>query len=252
MNDSKGTDSSLLVHAYIDGELDPAEAIALEQRMAGDPALLAERARIDALRRLLAEHLPPTEAPPGLRRRVEAAIGMRTTPVAPRWRAMAASVALGAVVAGGSTWAVLQQTAPQSDMADSVVASHMRGLLASQATDVTSGDRHTVKPWFNGRIPQAPRVVDLGGVDFPLVGGRVDVIDRTPVPTLVYRRRQHVISLVAVPSDGRAAPAARRTIDGYNLLGWSEDGVHYWAVSDLNARELGAFSAAFRAAARDP
>jgi anti-sigma factor RsiW len=240
-------DESLLVHAYLDGELDPAAAIALEQRMTEEPALAAERERIQALRQLLQESLPPAAPPPDLRRRVEASLGLRASTPSSSWRAMAASVALGAFIAGGSTWALLQHQA-YDDTADMVVASHIRGLMAPQATDVTSSDRHTVKPWFNGRIPQAPRVVDLSAANFPLVGGRIDVIDRTPVPTLVYRRRQHVISLTAVPSAGRTGSRTPRARDGYNVLTWSDNGVTYWAASDLNARELGEFAAAFQSA----
>lgn len=72
-------------------------------------------------------------------------------------------------------------------IADSLVSDHIRALMA-EPVDVASSDRHTVKPWFNGRIPSSPRVVDLAKDDFPLVGGRVDVIGRRPVSTLVYRR----------------------------------------------------------------
>lgn len=246
MTDARGEDDTLLVHAYLDGELDPAATIALERRLAQDPALSAERARIEALRQLLQERLPLAAPPSDLRRRVEASLGLRTS-AAPMssWRAMAASVALGAFIAGGSTWALLQHQ-PHTDTAEMIVASHIRGLMAPQATDVTSSDRHTVKPWFNGRIPQAPRVVDLSAANFPLLGGRIDVIDRTPVPTLVYRRRQHVISLVALPSTGRPEPRASPPLDGYNMLTWSDNGVTYWAASDLNARELAEFAAAFQ------
>ncbi|HEX2727407.1 MAG TPA: anti-sigma factor, partial [Beijerinckiaceae bacterium] len=223
MTGARDDDERLLVHAYLDGELDPAAAVALERRMAEEPALAAERGRIETLRGLLQEHLPPDAPPPDLRRRIEASLGLHATASKTSWRAMAASVAVGAFIAGGSTWALLQPQSPH-DVSDAIVASHIRGLMATQATDVASSDRHTVKPWFNGRIPQAPRVVDLSAADFPLLGGRIDVIDRTPVPTLVYRRRQHVISLTAVPSDERAAPRPR-TIAGYNMLSWSGDGV---------------------------
>jgi len=106
-----------------------------------------------------------------------------------------------------------------------------------------------VKPWFNGRIPQAPRVIDLAPEGFPLIGARVDVIDNTPVPTLVYGRRLHIISLSAIPDEGRGdGAAARRSINGYNVLSWRENGVSYWAVSDLGVGELETFAQLFRKA----
>ena len=102
----------------------------------------------------------------------------------------------------------------------------MRALMASQPTDISSSDRHTVKPWFNSRIAQAPRVVDLTAQGFPLVGGRIDVIGRRPAPTLVYRHRQHLISITALPvSEGAQAPRVPRTIEGYGILRWIDDGV---------------------------
>ena len=60
--------AALLVHAYVDGELDPANAIAIEQRMASEPALAAERERVEALRRALRERLPREAEPPALAR----------------------------------------------------------------------------------------------------------------------------------------------------------------------------------------
>ena len=111
----------------------------------------------------------------------------------------------------------------------------------------TSSDRHTVKPWFNGRIPQSPRVVDLAKEEFPLLGGRLDVLGGNPVPTLVYGHRKHLISLTAVPASGRAnfAPASR-AIDGYNIYRWVENGVEYWAISDVAAADLEKFAELFR------
>jgi anti-sigma factor RsiW len=133
--------------------------------------------------------------------------------------------------------------------ADLVVASHMRALMAAQPIDVASSDRHTVKPWFNGRIPESPRVIDLANAGFALVGGRIDVIGRVPVPTLVYRIRQHLISLTALPAS-TAAPmmVGLRNIAGYNTLSWTDGGLTYWAVSDVSASDLEAFAKAFREA----
>jgi anti-sigma factor RsiW len=127
----------------------------------------------------------------------------------------------------------------------------VRAMMAPQPTDVSSSDRHTVKPWFSGRIPQAPRVIDLTDKGFPLVGGRIDVVGTRPVPTLVYRHRQHLISLVAAPIASGAAPSTRQTIAGYNVLSWRDDDTAYWAVSDLGLTDLEAFAAAFRDPASD-
>src|SRR5262249_33751734 len=149
-----------------------------------------------------------------------------------------------AVVTGGGTWLALRP--PPDTAAELVVASHMRALMAPQPTDVSSSDRHTVKPWFNGRIPQAPQVVDLTDRGFPLVGGRIDVIGGVPVPTLVYRHRQHLISVTAVPTAAGAGMGDRQTVAGYNVLSWNDNGVTYWVVSDLGINDLEAFAMTLR------
>ena len=161
---------------------------------------------------------------------------------------LAAASVLVAVMASGTTWLTVRE--PQTDAAEMVVADHLRALMAPQPTDVSSTDRHTVKPWFNGRVAQAPKVVDLTREGYPLIGGRVDVIGRVPVPTLVYRHNQHLISLSAIPAASVKSPA-RRTIAGFNVLEWSDNGVRYWAVSDLGTSDLDSFAKAFREAEPD-
>ena len=255
-------DPSLLVHAYLDGELDPAHALELERQLAADAALAAERDRVAALRSLIQEKLPREAPSANLLRRIEAAIGAAPTPSRfasrlsshPTWRALAASVLLALFLGSGSTWLFLRPApAPTGTTADLVLASHLRALMAPQPIDVASSDRHTVKPWFNGRIPEAPRVVDLTNDGFALVGGRIDVIGRVPVPTLVYRVRQHLISLSALPArDAAALGSAKREIAGYNTLTWTDNGVAYWAVSDVAAPDLDAFAKAFRTGTPEP
>jgi len=238
-------DPVLLVHAYCDGELDPANALALERRMAEDPRLAAERDRILALKRALAKVKPAALPPAGLRGRVERAVGMRRVAPRPTWGALAASIALAVVVSSGATWSLLGPS--QSGLAtDEVIGSHIRSLMADKPFDVASSITHTVKPWFNSHTVQSPRVVDLEADGFPLLGGRIDVIAKTPVPTLVYGYQKHRISVTE--AQGLGAPPPSREAAGYHVIGWTDNGVSYWAVSDVGLAELQQFVKLFRAA----
>jgi anti-sigma factor RsiW len=248
------SDNSLLVHGYLDGELDPAHALEIERAIAADPALAAERDSTLALSNLIRDRLAGEHAPGGLQSRIESTVGLRRERARPTWGMLAAASVLVAALASGTTWLATNwltlRPSPRTDVAELIVADHLRALMAPQPTDVSSTDRHTVKPWFNGRVPQAPKVVDLTREGFPLIGGRVDVIDRMPVPTLVYRHNQHLISLTAVPETSARAPT-RHTVAGFNVLEWSDNGMRYWAVSDVAAADLDSFEKAFRAAEPD-
>ncbi|MGA8955564.1 MAG: anti-sigma factor [Pseudolabrys sp.] len=249
MTRSKSDDSSiLLVHAYVDGELDPANALGITQQMAETPALATEAERVKALQQAIHEQLPRETAPAGLHARIQTSVGGLTRDRArPSWRALAASIALTAMVTSGSTWFVVGSQQQPMMVADALVSDHIRALMAPEPVDVVSSDRHTVKPWFNGRIPSSPRVVDLGKEDFPLVGGRIDVVGQTPVSTLVYRRAKHLISLTAVPAESQyELDRSPRSVNGYNVVHWVENGVSYWAISDLEAKELEEFAQLFR------
>jgi anti-sigma factor RsiW len=240
-----------LVHAYLDGELDPANSLAIEKQMAGNPALAAEYEHAEALQRLVRERLPRELPPPGLRARIEASVGIRRPRATYSWRALAASIALTAVLVSGSASLILAP-APTDTVREAVVAGHIRSLMPPHTVDVVSSDKHTVKPWFNGRITEAPRVVDLAKASFPLVGGRLDVVGQTAVPTLVYGHAKHLISLTAMPAPGRANSApVSSTVGGYNVLSWTDDAVAYWAVSDVRNPDLTTFAQLFRTTSPD-
>jgi anti-sigma factor RsiW len=240
-------DQTLLVHAYLDGELDPFNTLAIKRRIETDAELSAELANASAVQRALREGFPREPVPEQLLRRIDVAIGKTVASTKPSWGALAASVLIAISASSGATWLATQTPAGDSVMLE-VVDSHMRSLLATKGTDVDASERHIVKPWFNGRVPQAPRVVDLASVGFPLKGARIDVIGRTPVPTLVYTRRLHVISLVAFPASSIFNRSSERSLNGYNIVRWTDGNTSYWATSDLNAQELESFGKLFREA----
>nr|WP_186405983.1 anti-sigma factor [Candidatus Accumulibacter aalborgensis] len=131
------------------------------------------------------------------------------------------------------------QAVETDKLAAELVNSHVRALMVSHLTDVASSNRHTVKPWFQGKLDFSPAVQDLAEQGFILVGGRLDYVSGRPVAALVYRRHDHLINVFIWPGSGNEGQQAS-TRQGFNLLHWHVDGMQYWAVSDAHAEDLAA------------
>jgi anti-sigma factor RsiW len=260
MTDPQSEARALLLQAAADGELDAAGMIEVEAQLAADPALAAQYARLVALREAIAARAPRPRAPDALRARVMAMVEApeRRPAVAPHRRPaplstyarLAASLVLGIALGAGSL-ALLAPPTGGGDVERAIVAGFVRGRLAGEPVDVATSDRHTVKPWFAGKIAGATTVVDLKAEGFPLIGGRVDVVGATPVATLIYQRREHQIALSEMPASGAGTSAEprRSTREGYAIVEWTDGGRLFAAVSDLPPAALDAFAAAFRRAA---
>lgn len=255
----------LLLNALIDGELDAAAALHVERRLREEPALAAEHARLVALRQTLASHIAQDRASAALRARI-AAIGEASPqptrqpahqPAMPTsrgfsWRQMAVTAALAACIGSGATVFGLRHDWQSAEIRGAVQA-HQAALLEPQPFEVASADTHTVKPWFDGRIALSPQVIDLSAAGFPLLGGRIDRVAGQQVPTLVYRRRAHLISVQALPMPGSrddGGPVTEASRDGYAVLSWPGRDFRFLAVSDVAGDELAAFVALWRAGAR--
>jgi len=250
----------LRLNAALDGELDAMGLLAFERELRDDPALAADYDRLAALSAAVRRHSPREAAPQGLVSRIAALAPPPEAPaatIAPLRRrpwfdtgglAMAASFAVLGFVLGAGLMAL--RAPPSGDVAHALVSDFARAEIAGQPFDVASSDRHTVKPWLAGRTTVSADIVDLAAQGFPLVGGRIAVVDRIPAPTLVYRHNEHLVALTEMPLGlkGARVGGAIETFDGYHVARWRDANLAYIAVSDMDETALGEFVAAFRRA----
>lgn len=234
-----------LIHGYLDGELDLVKSIEIEKHIAGCPACTRSYKGMKGLQSALSDSALRFEPPASLERRLRTALrqesGAEARPMVFRWRwILAASSVIAAVLIIFAVAGIFTRPAPDDLLAQEVVSSHVRSLMVDHSTDVLSSDRHTVKPWFDGKLDFSPTVKDLSQQGFSLNGGRLDYIGNRPVAALVYQRRQHLINVFVWPSTESTTEKASE-LQGYNVIRWSHGGMAYWAVSDLNLAELQQF-----------
>jgi anti-sigma factor RsiW len=280
-----GVERELQATAYLDGELDLTSALDFERHLEECPhcaaALAAQRAMkqaIGAADLRFRPTLPQT-------RRLKKAIGAPAAPAwwrHPQLRSIAALLLVGVGALAG--WTAGRRWPPQpapagaaapapalpatpgtpappappatsgtsatsatSEVVEQVLASHVRAQLSGRPEDVASSDRHTVKPWFAGRLDYSPPVVDLAAQGFPLRGGRLDYVGGRPVAALVYQAGNHLVSVLVwaagaeAAAEGAVAPGAAVAASsrrGFELRHWSQSGMTWWAVSDVAADRL--------------
>ena len=252
-------ENEMLIHGYLDGELDLGSALRFEAHLkecaacaqvyenrktlsrtlkSGPFYFKASSAFEQRVRTALAESNPPDRLPATWpQQATERKLKIFTL----SWASLGVAASL-ALIGFMALRFVRRPQNPSSDqlLAQEVLASHVRSLMASHLTDVPSSDQHTVKPWFDGKLDFAPPVEDLSAQGFPLVGGRLDYLADRPVAALVYQRRKHFINLFIWPSAEQSTQTAVMR-QGYNLIHWARSGMTYWAASDLNYQELSDF-----------
>jgi anti-sigma factor RsiW len=250
---SSPDDRTLRLNAAIDGELDAANWLELEREMRADPALAAQYRLLASTREAIRRHAPREAAPRTLADRI-AGLAEPAPIRRPFWSgarvlALAASIAAAAFALGAGVM-TLRTPGASNAVAASLVSDFARAAIAGQAFDVASSDRHAVKPWLAARATVSAQIADLAEQGFALEGGRIAIVDRIPAPTLVYRRREHLIAVTELPlAIARAgANGGIETIDGYHVARWSDPNLSYVAVSDIDEKDLAAFVEAFRQA----
>lgn len=230
------------IEAYLDKELTLSDQRAMEEHLAHCSRCNALLQQLTTLSNAI-KKVGYTHAPASLHRNIKSGLKEATGESADsfNWRhllgvglgsAVFSSLLVGFILTS-TAWSPLQTHAT-----DEIIAAHVRSMMASHLTDVVSSDSHTVKPWFNGKLDFSPSVLDLQAQGFPLVGGRLDYLQKQPVAALVYQRRAHMINVFVRRGEDKSRVVRYAHHQGYNLIHWRNDGLDYSLVSDLNEKEL--------------
>jgi anti-sigma factor RsiW len=243
------TEANDLKNAYVDGELDAMHCMELEEHLKSCTNCTRAKSNLENLRSSIRLDEQYFRAPTRLQRQIRSALRFDEEPAAPAaswlqqfWFKFAAVSLVTALLA----WVVALQLNVRSStdrLTQEVASAHYRSLMADHLTDVLSSDKHTVKPWFAGRVDFGVTVVDLVDHDFPLIGGRLDYLQDRSVAALVYGRQKHRINLFTWPAPNNTPETIKVTsYHGFNLVRWRAAGMNFWAVSDLNRGELSDFA----------
>ena len=245
---------------FLDDELDPIASREVSGHLESCPNCAAafdrQRKLSESLRRDLEYHRAPDLLRARVMRDARAAVrreGARSRPAVRPWRYLGSAAAVVIVV--GGTWLAAALSRDRADdlVAREAVSGHVRSLMASHLTDVTSTDQHTIKPWFAGKLDFSPPVTDFAAAGYPLIGGRLDYLQGRPVAALVYLHRKHTINVFVWPvvsAHEQLAPSI--TQQGYHAIHGAHAGMEYWVVSDLNAEELASFARMFAVPSAKP
>jgi mycothiol system anti-sigma-R factor len=235
-----------LLDGYLDGELDAVRAAEFERHLESCRECAKALGAEESLRALLERAGLYEPAPVSLRRKIRAdlaaATAAPTSPRIPAWRWLAVAAAI-LLVAGVSWFSWPRPTIDSASTAPFTAAelidAHVRSLQPGHLTDIASTDQHTVKPWFNGKLAFVPPVKDFSDEGFPLIGGRLDVLNGQNVAALVYGHRKHIINVFVLatrePDTPIHPPGLRQ---GYQWFHWRHQGMEYCAISDLAAADL--------------
>lgn len=227
-------EARVLLGAHLDHELDVRSSLELEAHLRECAACRAELADLETLQESARANLTRFSPSAALEAKLRDAVRPARAPRRQAWWA-----AGGALVAAAAALFLFFVVRPGADrrLAGELIDAHARSLQVEHKVDVVSSDQHTVKPWFNGKLPFGVPVADFAESGFPLLGGRLDYVNGREVAALVYTRRKHVINVFVWPEPKEAAPAEEND-RGYSVLHYAHGGLAWWLVTDASPADL--------------
>jgi anti-sigma factor RsiW len=225
---------------YIDGELSEQEMRAMSEHLRECAACASEalrRVQLKGAMKVAGQRYVPDSQ---FRRRISAQI----RPEARRtwnWKP-AFALALVAVILVAGWFYYSSKRGRSEQLLTELVDIHVADLAASAPVEVVSSDRHTVKPWFQGKVPFTFDLPELGNSPFALMGGRLAYLNHEPGAQLIYNIRAHHISVFIFRdtpelSDSFSSNFSKDVLKFY-VESWSAHGLRYFVLGDANPNDI--------------
>ena len=224
------------IDLYVDSELPADEAAAFGEHLKGCAECSASALSRTRMKRAVMSAGRAYHPSSEFRAKVRQQLGTRKSP---RMSWLSLGLATAAMVLAGFFAIQFSISRAQTRQVASEIADlHVSNLASTTPVDVVSTDRHTVKPWFQGKLPFTFDLPELAGTDFTLVGGRLVFIEREPAALLLFKYRSHFISVFVLPES--SAPVSRlgdsvRKQASFNLQTWQQAGLRYVLITDAEA-----------------
>ena len=235
---------------YVDGEMEASETRAVAEHLRGCSTCAADALERVQMKRSVALAGNRYKVSTELRAKIAKQIA-----VAPRygvgrvWWLIAMPALLVLIVSVAVNLYVGRERAQRLHVYSELADLHVAALAGTSPVDVISTDRHTVKPWFQGKIPFTFNLPELQGTEFMLLGGRVTYLAQTPGAHLVYQVRKHEIS-VFIFQDREAQIITSGPVSAlsFNVENWEQNGLRYFVLGDVSADDIRALSDLLRSA----
>ena len=238
--------------AYVDGELPADQARALDEHLRGCASCAAEALSKVQQKRAVQAAGQRFTPDPAFRERIRKTIAApRPSLWSRRWLPGFATALAALLVVAGAFLLSHDRRRGEQQLLSELVDQHVAALASSNPVDVLSTDRHTVKPWFEGKIPFTFNLPELQGSAFTLVGGKVAYVSQSPGAELIFRVRQHQLSVFIFQERGLAGVQtneAARTALSFEVRNWCHNGLCYFVIGDASSQDLDKLAELMKAA----
>jgi anti-sigma factor RsiW len=241
------------IDLYLDGEISEAESRDLELHIDACPICSSETLARSQLKRNIHLAGKAFVADPAFRKRVQETVA--TESPRQRWFWIYAVGALCCAILVGTVatlaWTRYQQ---RQLLIGELTDLHVATLASENRVDVVSSDRHTVKPWFQGKLPFTFNLPDLQNSEFQLLGGRMTYLDQNPGAELLFTVRKHVLSVFIFKDSAEldrllgSSQTAQKL--SFNIESWSDAGLRYLIITDTSRADVDELRALLTAAAK--